>query len=206
MSLQSGAKSAINQAGMAAPRRRAQPRRPAGFRNQARVVASLVVLIMLGAAPRPAAAGECTGHPNLQPGDAHWYYRIDRLNHQRCWYQRGRSQSEGSSTTESEPAVANAKSVTSSLASFFAAWKGYVSPPQPDAAFAAQTPEPGADSAPQKSISPRHHHRWASNESRASKVESHQVHYEHAVPSRPQDSTQHDELFEEFLRWSMRPE
>lgn len=203
--MRSGTKSAIDKAGMAAPRWRAQPRQSTIFRAQARVVASLAVLIMLGAAPRPAAAAECAGHPNLQPGDAHWYYRIDRLNHHKCWYQQARPQSEGSSPTESKPAVADAKSVTSSLASFFASWKGAILPPQQDATYAAQTPEPSADTAPAKSISPKHHHHGVSNETRTSKVESRQVHSEHADPPRPQDPAQRDELFEQYLRWSMQP-
>ena len=33
------------------------------------------------------AAGACIEGPNLNAGQGgHWYYRVDRINHRKCWY------------------------------------------------------------------------------------------------------------------------
>jgi len=33
------------------------------------------------------AAGTCMEEPNLNAGQGrHWYYRVDRINHRKCWY------------------------------------------------------------------------------------------------------------------------
>src|SRR5260370_15295413 len=35
----------------------------------------------------PARAQECLTEPDLKtPQDGHWYYRIDRTTHLKCWY------------------------------------------------------------------------------------------------------------------------
>ena len=39
------------------------------------------------------AAGTCMEGPNLNAGQGlHWYYRVDRINHRKCWYVMERGQ------------------------------------------------------------------------------------------------------------------
>jgi len=174
--------------------------------NRARVVGALALSILIGTACTGAAAADCAGQPNLQETDGHWHYRIDRLNHHKCWYLQQQTPSAASSSAESKGAAADAKSATSSLASFFAAWKSSISPPQPDAVVVAKVPEASSDSPAQKNIKPIHRRRLALNEKRTAKSELRPVESEHAEPQHQQNSAERDELFNEFLRWSMRPQ
>jgi hypothetical protein len=52
------------------------------------VSASLLgALIALGLNGAVLAAGTCIEGPNLKAGQGgHWYYRVDRVNHRKCWY------------------------------------------------------------------------------------------------------------------------
>jgi hypothetical protein len=55
----------------------------------AKVLAAMVVTITT----YPAfAADTCLTKPNLRADGGHWYYRYDRVNHRRCWYQEGSQQ------------------------------------------------------------------------------------------------------------------
>jgi hypothetical protein len=135
-----------------------------------------------------------------------WHYRIDRLNHHKCWYLQPQAPSAASSSAESKGVAADATSATSSLASFFAAWKSSILPPQPDPAVVAKAPEASSDSGPQKKIAPIHRRRWALDEKRTSKSELRPVGSDHAEPQHQQNAAERDELFNEFLRWSMQPQ
>jgi hypothetical protein len=60
---------------------RANPLVPAFF------VASLAGAVTLGSNWAASAAGECVDKPNLEINQAgHWYYYVDRVHHQRCWF------------------------------------------------------------------------------------------------------------------------
>jgi hypothetical protein len=52
------------------------------------VSASLLgILIAFGLSGAVLAAGTCIEGPNLNSGQGrHWYYRVDRINHRKCWY------------------------------------------------------------------------------------------------------------------------
>jgi hypothetical protein len=51
-------------------------------------VASLLgALTAFGSNEAVLAAGTCIERPNLKAGQGvHWYYRVDRINHRKCWY------------------------------------------------------------------------------------------------------------------------
>lgn len=170
-----------------------------------RFVSPLAALIMLGATSTQIAAADCVEQPNFQEaGDGHWYYRIDRPNHHRCWYLRGESQPAASSLSEPKLAVAK---VTTSISSFFAAWKSSVSNrSQQDVATVAGPPEPSADTtAVKRSISPlQSRHSASSNERAVPRVRFQQRQLEHPDQQRDLDPAQRDALFEEFLRWSLQ--
>ena len=187
-------------------RERAKSQRSTVSGERGRVIGFIALSILIGTTWTGAAAADCAGQPNLREADGHWHYRIDRLNHHKCWYLQSQAPSAASSSAESKGVTADAKSATSSLASFFAAWKSSISPPQPDAAVVAKAPEASSDSGAQKNIAPIHRRRWALNEKRTSKSELRPVESEHAEPQHQQSSAERDELFNEFLRWSMRPQ
>src|SRR5262245_38817003 len=51
----------------------------------ARIVLAAVAFAALSS--HPAQADDCLAAPNFQAGQSgHWYYRIDRANHRKCWY------------------------------------------------------------------------------------------------------------------------
>jgi (2Fe-2S) ferredoxin len=54
------------------------------------VSAKLLAAVIVTIAHHPAfAADTCLTKPNLQADQGgHWYYRVDRVNHRRCWYQQ----------------------------------------------------------------------------------------------------------------------
>jgi hypothetical protein len=50
----------------------------------ASLLGALIALCLNGAVP---AAGTCIEGPNLKAGQVgHWYYRVDPVNHRKCWY------------------------------------------------------------------------------------------------------------------------
>ncbi len=51
-------------------------------------LASLLgTLMAFGLNDAVLAAGTCIEGPNLNAGQGgHWYYRVDRINHRKCWY------------------------------------------------------------------------------------------------------------------------
>ncbi len=175
---------------------------------RARLFISLAALIMLGAACSQATAADCVDRPNLRQADGHWYYRIDRTTHHRCWYLQREAQSAGSPPAEHKLTLA---SVPSSISSFFADWKGSGSTgSQQNVAMAAVPPEPSsAPTTAKKDASAAHSRRLAMSERPAPPLRSHQVELEHASHQEHQqqqqlDSGQREELFEDFLRWSVR--
>jgi hypothetical protein len=172
--------------------------------NPRRFFGQLAALIMLGATPTVAAAA-CVEQPNLQEAsDGHWYYRIDRLNHHRCWYLKQESPSAAPSPAESGINVAN---VTTSISSFFSAWKSPVARgAQQDVASVAAAAEVSAESgAPKRGISAPAHSRHADlKEREAERLRSNEPKPEHAEAKHELDPAQREALFEEFLRWSLK--
>jgi hypothetical protein len=54
------------------------------------VLASLLAASIADGAVRAAGADNCLEKPNLQATEGgHWYYRVDRPTHRKCWYQAG---------------------------------------------------------------------------------------------------------------------
>ncbi len=173
--------------------------------DRARFVTLLAALIMLGAGSKEVAAADCLEQPNVREADGHWYYRIDGLSHQKCWYVKRESQSAGSSLPE--PAFTLA-SVPSSIASILMGRKSSASTgAQQDVATTAATSEPSTDTtAPKKSNSPTHRRRWALNERTGSGLRFQKQQLEHVDQQHDLDPVQREKLFEDFLRWSTRRE
>jgi hypothetical protein len=70
-----------------------------------------------------AAADSCLAKPDLRANQGgHWYYRYDRVNHRRCWYQA--SQSETRSAAPASTTAAENPPSQSGLASVFSSMFG----------------------------------------------------------------------------------
>src|ERR1700733_14379368 len=83
------------------------------------VVELLVMGIGAGLPPNSAvAADNCAGSPGAAaPAGQHWYYRVDPVNHRRCWYRHAivplaaRAAPESRATaSESAPSTATSRS------------------------------------------------------------------------------------------------
>ena len=62
------------------------------------VVLSATALVTAQATLNEAVASECNARPGLSgPRGTHWYYRVDRVNHRRCWFLSSRDLSAHSS-------------------------------------------------------------------------------------------------------------
>lgn len=120
-----------------------------------RTMPALVVLLALAAtsASRVTRAEDCLAGPNAQaPQGSHWYYRLDRATHRKCWYvgaqhaqraQRRRSAERADSTpaeSDEDVPVRDAPVQTGIVAA----------PPDPSfsARSAEQPPRASADLAP----------------------------------------------------------
>src|SRR5262249_7989645 len=107
--------------------------------KQGRFLASAVAVGFVTAAFTPAAADTCLTQPNTRAEGGHWYYRVDRATHRRCWYQQGgKTTAVQSETSSAVPTSSAAQSAA---------------PPSPDgvgsvlssiaAAMSGQAPNPG---------------------------------------------------------------
>jgi hypothetical protein len=168
--------------------------------DRARSIIALGALIMLGAASTKAAAADCLEQPNLREANGHWYYRVDRSTHQRCWYLKQEPQPDGPAASEAKSTLA---SLPSSIATFLMGRRTSPSTgSQQDVATAEAPPEPiSGPTASKKSVSPTNNHRLTSNE-RADSAPRFRKQVEHTDQQRELDSVQREQLFEDFLRWS----
>jgi hypothetical protein len=179
------------------------------------------------------AADACLSRPDLRAEQGgHWYYRVDRVNHRRCWYQ----QASASELREARPApaaqnlnpVAPASPVTSLLASIAALVTGKTaSTATPDAATrtpplvdatserplnrrsrVAKRAEPDKHAEPDNSFASRYPN-FGRAESTTVVEESRAAPPSSPVWSQeqeraPLDAVTREALFQEFLRWQER--
>jgi hypothetical protein len=111
-----------------------------------RTMPALLTLLALAAtsASRATRAEDCLAGPNAQsPQGSHWYYRIDRATHRKCWYlgaqhaQHRRTAARGESTPAARDEDAAAREVPSAAVSS-------ASPPQKsEEGIVAAPPDPG---------------------------------------------------------------
>jgi hypothetical protein len=64
---------------------------------------SLGLALYVGTSGLAHAIDDCLTQPNLKAGGGHWYYRIDRTTHRKCWYQE---QAGAKMTTPAAPPAA----------------------------------------------------------------------------------------------------
>lgn len=164
----------------------------------------LAALIVFGSTHAVALAGNCGGQPNFHSvNDGHWYYRLDALNHRKCWYLQQQPPSTGSSTAESNPSAGSATSLVSFLSSLFSARQSPVSD-VPQSAGVATVSAPNAEpSAPNKSTAPSYERRRVFRAKRPARLtQVYQLRWEHDDRQYQLDPAQREALFEEFLRWT----
>jgi hypothetical protein len=170
-------------------------------------VAALAAVLSIGGGSREAVAETCLRGPNRQ-ADAghHWYYRLDRVNNRRCWYQK-KFQISGSAsespTTEASPGTGTQQKVSSWISSVVGALGGTNSTPAENVAAA-----PDAGRGEQAPDSTRHREktkrkRFVSartrfrNTQRPASVSS-------EAPAVPLDADKREALFREFMEWRQR--
>jgi hypothetical protein len=173
-----------------------------------RYASLLAAVIMLGTSPTALLAGDCVGQANLQAvQDGRWYYRLDRLNHRKCWYLVTQRPSSESPAGESASALASPGNLIAFFSSVSAAWQDATSArPQQDPAIVAAAPAQSADPiAPKKRTFPRHYaSRFVSNAKRAGRLiePSTPSRLEHQDQQHQLDSARREALFEEYLHWA----
>jgi hypothetical protein len=122
-------------------------------RMQTAPVILAILVVAAGTADRAARGEECLAGPNAPaPPGSHWYYRVDRAAHRKCWY-LGAQRAKRHRAASARPSAAAAEAAPSAGAS----------PPvespapvqagalTPDAAFGSRWPEApslAADAAP----------------------------------------------------------
>ena len=159
------------------------------------------------------AAGACIEGPNLNAGQGgHWYYRVDRINHRKCWY----VMEAGLKTHEDlllEPMPSPASLPNLTLFSWFP-WLGAGLPGSTSAGMQpSSTPESRVPSA---ALRGKVVHAVANEQSRSARPPetkdvataernqpSSRSSAQHAeqVNSQQPDQAAQDALFLEFLRW-----
>jgi len=109
--------------------------------------ASAIAAGLVAIAGKPAAADTCLTQPNLRADGGHWYYRVDRPTHRKCWYQQTR-RTEARSTTSSPPSPVKSNDLSSWLSSFSTA----VTRKTPNVGVQEEAHEPrSAEPAPERS-------------------------------------------------------
>jgi hypothetical protein len=180
------------------------------------VSASLLgTLTALGLNGAVLAAGTCGEGPNPKAGQGrHWYYRVDRVSHRKCWY----AQEAGLKTQDSplEPTPSPTSTPNSTLSSWFTSLGA--GPPgsasagrQPSTARKSRVPHIAPSEAPKVVHAvPKERPRPArpSEAKGAATAERNQqspspLSVEHAeqINMPPPDQAAQDALFLEFLRW-----
>ena len=161
------------------------------------------------------AAGTCIEGPNLNAGQGrHWYYRVDRINHRKCWY----ATETGLKTHEDAPLEPTPPPTSPSNSTLFS-WFTSLGAGPPGSASAGVQPSATRESrvppaAPSEALKvvhavPKERPRPARSETKgAATAERNQqspsrLSAEHSeqVNSQPPDQAAQDALFLEFLRW-----
>jgi len=181
-----------------------------------RCASLLAAMIMLCSSPTLLFAGDCVGQPNLQTAqEGHWYYRLDPLNHRKCWYLMRQRPSSESSAGESTSTVATAGTSTPLFSSLSAIWQGVTSARlQQDVAanVAAPTALRADPIAPKKSTSQPNDARVFDAERAARFIQlstasrSTASRSVHADQQHQLDPSQREALFEKFLYWAAQQE
>ena len=177
-----------------------------------RCASFLAAVIMLGTSPTALLAGACVEQKNPRAvHDGHWYYRLDPLNHRKCWYFVTQRPSSESPAGESASTPATSGDLISLFSSLSAAWRDATSarPPQDPAIVNAAPVQSGVAIAPKKSPSPPHYaSRFAPNAERAARLIelSTPSRLEHQDQQHQLDSARRDALFEEYLHWARQQE
>jgi hypothetical protein len=177
-----------------------------------RYASLLAAVIMLGTSPTVLLAGDCTGRANPRAvHDGHWYYRLDPLNHRKCWYFVTQQPSSESPAGESASTLANSGSLISIFSSLSAALQGATSarPRQDPAIVNAAPAQTGDPIAPKRSTSPPHYaSRFVPNAERSARLIqlSTPSRLEHPDQQHRLDSAQREALFEEYLHWARQQE
>src|SRR5258708_1630013 len=125
-----------------------------------RYASLLAAVIMLGTSPTVLLAGDCVGQANPRAvHEGRWYYRLDPLNHRKCWYFVTQRPSSESSAGESASTLATSGSLISLFSSLSAAWQDATSArPQQDPPIVNAAPaQSGYRIAPRKRNSPPHY-------------------------------------------------
>ena len=86
------------------------------MKKQGCLFMSAIAAVLVAIAGKPAAADICLTQPNVRADGGHWYYRIDRPRHRKCWYQQP-SRREARSATSSPPSSAAAQAPSTSPSS-----------------------------------------------------------------------------------------
>jgi hypothetical protein len=194
------------------------------------VLASLLAASIVDGTVRAAGADTCLEKPNLQATEGgHWYYRVDRPTHRKCWYQAGSGtrvvsaaprqvpqQAKPSPSSSQPPKIiawlseiaasvtgANSSAANSSAANSSASVTGAVSVKADEDAVARDT---SIDQA-----SPRGR-RWKHSKPkelplpRLAQEEPLELLYwpEAEVTTPPSDPEYREALYQEFLRWQER--
>jgi hypothetical protein len=167
---------------------------------------------MLGTSPAMLLAGDCVEQKNSRAvHDGHWYYRLDSLNHRKCWYFVTQRPSSESPAGESASTPATSGNLISLFSSLSAAWQDATSArPQQGPAIVNTAPvQSGVSIAPKKSASPPHYaSRFVSNAERAARLIeiSTPSRLEHQDQQHQLDSARREALFEEYLNWARKQE
>jgi hypothetical protein len=173
-----------------------------------RYTSFLAAVIMLGTSPTVLLAGDCVEQANPRAvHDGHWYYRLDPLNHRKCWYFVTQRPSSESPEGESASTRATSGNLISLFSSLSAAWQGATSArPQQDPAIVNAAPaQSGVSVAPKKSTAPPHYaSRFVPNAERAARLieRSTPSRLEHQDQQHQLDSARREALFEEYLHWA----
>jgi hypothetical protein len=156
----------------------------------------------------PAAAGEtCVRAPNRHADSGgHWYYRVDRVHHRRCWYQKSHASAQSRESSGGADASSNA-GTRPAVMSWLSSMVGSVG-----GSNAARTEEPAATeskSAQQPPDPPRRRAKPDVKRAAASKVAAQKVSApisEAGQPANalPYDTGKREALFREFLEWRQK--
>jgi hypothetical protein len=178
------------------------------------LASSLGSLIAIGLNGPVLGAGTCIQAPDLDAGQGrHWYYRVDRINHRKCWYM-----TEAGPRTDEAPSLGPSPTSSPNLTLF--SWFPWLSAGLPGSATAGMQPSTSSPQPRVPSAAPKGNmnvvHAVPNERSRPTRPpetkglttaerdqQSSRSSADHAeqVNSQPPDQAAQDALFLEFLRW-----
>jgi hypothetical protein len=167
------------------------------------VLAGLVAAVPVTTLPgRAAPAAECLSAPNHQPSEGgHWYYRVNRATHGKCWYLARRGVASAPAAPENPPAPGSPMRLLESLGNAAAgpAAKDQALGPNNDALRPqTRTPEPRAvQSTPAPAGSPRPDRAPSPGPSTREELFRAFQRWQ----EKRKEQAEREELFEEFTRW-----